>query len=478
MKVLLAGYNIDKNTLDELNKDKQILTPETISAAYARISRDPRPINELREISRHEIQKARKSNENIVYGMGHSSIAEHSVFNIDIIGVSRYLVEMIESHRLCSFTEKSQRYIAIDDDYIIPDELIGTRCQKIFIETIKAQNEAYHEFYYKLKKYYIDQNPEMSKNDEIKFDNMAKEDARYILSMSTTSQIGMTANARNLELMIRRCRCSKLMEAKNFANKLFEISNEIAPSLIKYTIPTEYEICQESRKFKNDYKFDIDKNIDDVDYVSLIKNDSDDFLTQIFKYSMNNYYPFKLMIDKEVRSNDECIKELLENLEVHDTISRYFEMLNLTFDICMSSSCFAQFKRHRMMTILPFKYDIYNGYKIPKSIIDCGLYDKFYKIILKTNAAYKMIKNDFDENVATYVLTNAHRRRVLVNINVRELYAMSRLRMDEHAQWEIRDVVSNMVRLAKKNMPITMSLACGKSQFDEVIKGDEYNNEN
>ncbi len=82
-----------------------------MAAAYARISRNPRPVNELRRIARSEVEKARASNRNIVFEMGHSSIAEHAVFNLDILGVSRLLVEEIEKFRLASYTEKSQRYV-------------------------------------------------------------------------------------------------------------------------------------------------------------------------------------------------------------------------------------------------------------------------------------------------------------------------------------------------------------------------------
>jgi hypothetical protein len=99
MKILLAGYNIDYDIIREL-KEKcafgQDITPETISAAYARISRSPKPVDALRRDSRTEVEKARKSNRNIVFEMGHSSVAEHAVFNIDIIGVSRLIVEEIE----------------------------------------------------------------------------------------------------------------------------------------------------------------------------------------------------------------------------------------------------------------------------------------------------------------------------------------------------------------------------------------------
>ncbi|MCX5837267.1 MAG: thymidylate synthase (FAD), partial [Deltaproteobacteria bacterium] len=82
MKVILAGHNIDHEIIEEfksLQPERQDLTPETVAAAYARISRNPRPVNELRQIARGEVEKARASNRNIVFEMGHSSIAEHAV---------------------------------------------------------------------------------------------------------------------------------------------------------------------------------------------------------------------------------------------------------------------------------------------------------------------------------------------------------------------------------------------------------------
>ena len=51
MNILLAGYNIDYDLIRELQEKsglKQDITPETISAAYARISRSPKSVDELR----------------------------------------------------------------------------------------------------------------------------------------------------------------------------------------------------------------------------------------------------------------------------------------------------------------------------------------------------------------------------------------------------------------------------------------------
>ncbi|MBD3163357.1 MAG: hypothetical protein GF346_12830, partial [Candidatus Eisenbacteria bacterium] len=138
MKVRLAGHNLDYDLLQEIRAvlrevaalpagrsaeveavrrradallEKDNWTPETLSAAYARISRDPRPVDELRAVAREEVDAARRSNQRIIFGLGHASVAEHAVFNLDILGVSRLAIEEVERMRLCSYTEKSQRYI-------------------------------------------------------------------------------------------------------------------------------------------------------------------------------------------------------------------------------------------------------------------------------------------------------------------------------------------------------------------------------
>ena len=105
MKIILAGYNLDSEVIEELKKSspsREDITPETLSASYARISRDPRPIDELRRVARKEVERARRSNRTIIFKMGHHSVAEHAVFNFDIIGVSRLAIEEIEKFRLCS----------------------------------------------------------------------------------------------------------------------------------------------------------------------------------------------------------------------------------------------------------------------------------------------------------------------------------------------------------------------------------------
>lgn len=137
----------------------------------------------MRRSAREEVADARKSNKAIIFGLGHSSVAEHAVFNLDILGVSRLAVEFIESHRLVSYTEKSQRYIRLDGDYVLPPELQGTSLEATFHELVSEQNETYRQLYPLLEDYFFER---FSGDGEPKPRSSARgaagEDARYVLS--------------------------------------------------------------------------------------------------------------------------------------------------------------------------------------------------------------------------------------------------------------------------------------------------------
>ena len=66
---------------------------------------------------------------------------------------------------------------------------------------------------------------------------------------------------------------------------------------------------------------------------------------------------------------------------------------------------------------------------------------------------------------AEYLLTNAHRRRVLVTCNLREVYHLARIRMDQHAQWDIRRLSADLVKLVRLKAPVAARLATGKDTF-------------
>ena len=322
MKVILAGYNID------VENDSK--TPETISAAYARISRDPAPITELRKIAASEIEKARKSNETIVYTYGHGSIAEHAVFNFDILGISRIAAEALQSFRLLSFTEKSQRYIKIGNDWILPEEL------KAYKNIIDDLFESYDFLLNALLE------SGLSKTE-------AREDARYILPLATTTQMGMTVNARELEHIIRRLKAHPFLEVRELAAALYSAVIPVAPSLMLFTEPSEMDRIAHIQS----------KVVLSGKEIELLNCDSDErigkWLTQLFGSADFN--------------------QIYSVLGKHDALPRFWELFRADFLVTISATGYAQFKRHRMSTQLVSAYEPKLGVTVPPNIEKIGFID-------------------------------------------------------------------------------------------------------
>lgn len=456
MRVILAGYNVDTEVLEDLKKSsrpRSDVTPETISASYARISRDPRPVDELRKDAREEVEKARKSNSAIIFKMGHHSIAEHAVFNFDILGVSRLALEELEKFRLCAYTEKSQRYQKLEDDYIVPEEVKSAGFEKDFVDTIKKQNAFYHEM--------VGQGIE-------------PEDARYITSLATQGQLGQTINARNLEFLFRRFASHSLNEVRKLGKELYRLVEPIAPSIILFTEANDYDqkTYGKIRESLNGLKgIKGSKGSKDVTLERYTK-DGDNVLVAAFIHSSTNL-PYKKCLKQAKQMGEkekkEIVKKCFEYAEFYDRPQREFEYIDLTYNLIVSAACFGQLKRHRMASITSQIYDPALGVTIPEAIVKAGLAKKFKRVINITNKTFARIAQKAPL-AAQYILTNAHRKRVLINVNARELYHISRLREDAHAQWDIKVITQKMTELAKKVMPLTMMFIGGKDGYPAVYE--------
>lgn len=483
MKVYLAGFNVDTAVLTELEKKagkRQDLTPEVLSAAYARISRDPRPINEIRKDARDEVDQARKSNRTIIFKMGHHSVAEHAVFNLDILGLSRLAMEELEKFRLCSYTEKSQRYTTLDKDFIVPDEIKGTRFEKMFLEIIREQNEAYFKLFEKLKSQVFKKHQALAADPKKHslLEGWAKEDARYITALATESQVGQTINARNLELLLRRFASHSLTEVRKLGQLLYDEIAEVAPSIVIFHQANDYDqrTYSELKELAGEIigKTSGDKTLETPQEVQLIEfsGDGDTIIAASFLHSCSSlpYEQCKSIVKILPQEEKEKIfKTAWQNMQFYDSPPREFEYVNLTFNIVLSSACFGQLKRHRMSTITAQSYDPNLGVTMPESIKEIDMETYFRGIVDKTNDIYDVINKEIPL-AAPYILTNAHRKRVLIQVNARELYHISRFREDTHAQWDIQNISRAMSEQAGKVMPLSFALIGGKDRYNEIYQ--------
>ena len=144
---------------------------------------------------------------------GHESVLEHAHATVRIRGVSRALTHQLVRHRLCSFTQKSQRWVSENNfTYVTPN-------------SIKNRSEAcviYDSLMNTIKDAY---------NTLVKF-GMPKEDARFVLPNATSTEIVVTANFREWRHILRlRGARQAQWEIRKLAIKILELLKEHAPTV-------------------------------------------------------------------------------------------------------------------------------------------------------------------------------------------------------------------------------------------------------
>jgi thymidylate synthase (FAD) len=221
---MVIDDRIDENITDKiLNGQKKVKflkkycihNPEEFIALCASVSHK----KQIRKVDDAEIKKYV---EKIVIDYGHESVAEHVNASFLFSDVSRALTHQLVRHRLCAFTQKSQRYVdEYNFDYVIPPS-IETR------DTILAKDQ-------KIYKEYLEVMEKTRKLYKTFYEaGIPKEDVRFILPNATTTEIVVTANLRQWRHMIKmRCSHHAQWEIREcFYSVLYDLY-DYAPSVFK-----------------------------------------------------------------------------------------------------------------------------------------------------------------------------------------------------------------------------------------------------
>ncbi|RPI90090.1 MAG: FAD-dependent thymidylate synthase, partial [Chloroflexi bacterium] len=193
------------------------LAPETIAVAFAKTSRSPESFRAIAaELSD---EKSAQFHEKWVVGYGHASVAEHAVLHIAFENISRLAIESIEGNRLASYTEKSTRYQKWElADFTIPPELseAGHPLCDEYVETVRFLFKTYADSLEPVRKLILERFPRRENEKDEAWDRRIRSKyvdvCRFILPAASLANVGMTANARVLENMIRKMLSHELLE--------------------------------------------------------------------------------------------------------------------------------------------------------------------------------------------------------------------------------------------------------------------------
>ena len=149
-----------------------------------------------------------------LYKNGHHSVFEHIYFTFKIEGISRACSHQLVRHRMCSFTQRSQRYCHEDNNTaVIPLSMVGDNLGD-YINTLHDVSKHYT----KLVKA-----------------GVPKEDARYVLPNASSTDLYLSCNLRELIHICNERLCSRAQwEIRELVNKMV---NLVAPELKFMLVP-------------------------------------------------------------------------------------------------------------------------------------------------------------------------------------------------------------------------------------------------
>jgi len=144
---------------------------------------------------------------------GHVSVLEHASATFIVSGASRAFTHQLVRHRLCSYSQQSQRYV--DESsfrYIEPESIKNNKkAHDLFVNFMEEARKTY---------------------SELQRLGIKNEDARFVLPNAVESQIVVTANLRQWRHIIElRGDPSAQWEIRRFAIEVLRILKKHAPSV-------------------------------------------------------------------------------------------------------------------------------------------------------------------------------------------------------------------------------------------------------
>ena len=458
----------------------RVLSPETIAVAFAKTSRAPESFREIAaELSD---EKSAQFHEKWVVGYGHASVAEHAVLHFAFENVSRIAIETIESSRLASYTEKSTRYQKWgQDDFTIPPELDGHPLRDEFIQTVRFLFSTYAESLDPLKNLILSRSPRRENESDEAYDRRIRSQyvdrCRFILPGAANANVGLTANARVVEMIIRKMLSHPLAEVRQIGETMKEVAKAETPTLVKYADAVPYFVETTEEIALTPCPSPLGRGVEvREDWCTLIDYDKDGekkvLAAALYRF---NEMPFAdaLTYVKSLKKKErtELADTLLKRLDRYDTPLRELEYSAYTFDIVMDQGAYAEFKRHRMMTQTPQRLTTRLGYTIPLLVTEAGFGSKYEAAMESAIKMYEKLA-EFDPDVAQYIVPNGFNRRVLAQFNLREAFAFCQLRTAANAHFSIRRVAQKIYEEIARVHPL---LTKYMKLHDETWRGVEEN---
>lgn len=477
-------------------------TPEQLAVAVAKCSRSSTPFDQ--NIDDVSLEKAAEFHEKWVVGYGHASVAEHAVASVAFQNIPQTVIKVLEDGRLASYTEKSSRYQIFTRDRVgIPKTLAQSQFADKVNELFDALYNLYDECYALLTPLFKEREPQNDMSDAAYAATLKAlicDRVRYLLPAAALGSLGMTANARVWEHVIKKLLSSQDPLARQIGEEVksvlkgFEhldkdqaLKHFPLPTLLKYADPNSYQALLPSRMRELTNTLTEDRLSHDQAGATaeqpVVCTFDDHLAEQRISAALLSRYakiPMPAAMDILAKNPDKqtaLIKAAVEDRGPHDAPCREFEHAWFQHEIVMDYGAWRDIQRHRICTQTNQPLGTELGYDIPQEITDIGQAKNFTKVMDMAGKLNREILAAGLEAEAEYVVPMAYRRRLLIGWNLRELFHFIELRSGRKGHPSYRRIAQEIWRGLQQTHPLFASLIrvdlseTGVSTLGEKPKG-------
>ena len=268
---------------------------------------------------------------------------------------------------------------------------------------------------------------------------------RFLLPAAAFANVGMTTNARSLEHAIRKMISHPLEEVQDIGQCLKKVTQAEVPTLVKYADHVPYLSETEADLAAHAALMDSEGNHEPVRLIAYEPEAELRVLASALYAHAGCDYETALMHVWALGESDkrQLAQALLGRLGRFNVPTRALEHAVYTFDILLDQGAYFELKRHRMMTQTPQRLTADLGYTLPRLIVEAG-YEEPYREVMEAAAEIYRELAKWNPYVAAYVVPNGFNRRVVVTLNLREIYHFCELRSRPNAHFSIRRIALRM----------------------------------
>ena len=475
--------------------------PEVQAYAMAKYSRSALSMKEsLKEISE---QKAEQFLNTFYFQYGHRSIADlaHIAFAIERLSILA-AIAVVDEQRWDG-QERSTRYQNFKKSgFYTPDFGSNDELRTLYTDTMQLLFAEYEAFSTELAQYLSAQVGKPAEMDQVQYDRTLRARAfdisRYLLPLATNTSLGQIVNARTLETQISRLLSHTHAEVRQLGQLLKDAAQQpawninhakwqelveqissldsslgkqaeeqllkkvrVAPTLVKYANPNQYEI--ETRKALAQAARELMKDaaIAPMPLVDLLEDESLEVELAATLLYGNCHYSYRQLRDHvaalSTTQRDEIIDLGLRRRGRHDELLRHFSAgQTFRFDILMDIGGFRDMHRHRRCIQIEQGFTTIHGYQIPEELGPAGLLNRYNQTMQHVEQTISQIASSGlpeAEQSAQYAIPLAYRKRTLFKMDFAEALYISELRTTAAGHQSYRNVAYAMYEAVASRYP-------------------------